>query len=242
MIKAIAEAGLSQSMYYLFIIVSFIGILIYGLSNARQYSIKVSSAAIMTVVYFVCTTFLNLFLSWVAHGFSSWGAGNSARAFVYIPFLILIFAKRFQKDWAELCDFFAPYPCIVVGFSRIGCIFAGCCRGYICSFGIYNKSVGDLCFPIQIIEFCAAFAIVAFLLHYAKKNHYMCEGKLYPIMMMLFGFSRFFFEFLRNNAKLMFGISEVGFHALFCGIVGAVTFVQLCHREKRIKLNEADAL
>ena len=43
-------------------------------------------------------------------------------------------------------------------------------------------------------------------------------------MLMLFGYTRFFFEFARNNEKLFWGISELALHALLAGIVGTVSY------------------
>ena len=46
-----------------------------------------------------------------------------------------------------------------------------------------------------------------------------------PIMLMLFGYTRFLLESARNNDKLFFGISEPAMQAVFAALVGTVWYV-----------------
>lgn len=43
-------------------------------------------------------------------------------------------------------------------------------------------------------------------------------------MLMMFGYTRFLFEFARDNDKLFLNISELALHALLAGIVGTVSY------------------
>jgi prolipoprotein diacylglyceryltransferase len=52
-------------------------------------------------------------------------------------------------------------------------------------------------------------------------------------MLVLFGSSRFCFEFLRDNEKLLFGCSNLAFHALFMFVVGVLWLVLLKKKSKR---------
>ena len=54
-----------------------------------------------------------------------------------------------------------------------------------------------------------------------------------PIMLMLFGFTRFFWEFFRDNEKLWMGCSSLAFHALFMGIVGLMMYVVIRIHNRR---------
>ena len=116
-------------------------------------------------------------------------------------------------------------PLLVHGMSHLGCIFYGCCSGYPCSWGVYNSFFKDYRFPTQPIEAVAALAIVVYLFFRAKKRNYVPDGLEYPIMLVLFGSSRFLFEFLRDNEKMFWGISNLAIHALFMFVVGIVWII-----------------
>ena len=120
-----------------------------------------------------------------------------------------------------MCDFIAPCVCLAHGISHLGCVFIGCCEGYPCRLGIYNHRYLDPLFPVQICEAVTALAIVAFLVWLNIKKKYPNDGKSFPIMLMLFGSTRFLWEFARNNEKIWIGCSSLAFHALFMTIVGA---------------------
>lgn len=124
-------------------------------------------------------------------------------------------------------------PLLVHGISHFGCIFFGCCSGYPCSFGIYNPFYKDIRFPIQPIEAITAVAIVAYLFYRAKKRSFVPDGLEYPIMLVLFGSTRFIFEFFRYGEKLIFGCSNLAFHALFMFVVGAI-WIAAVKRKKTV--------
>jgi prolipoprotein diacylglyceryltransferase len=124
-------------------------------------------------------------------------------------------------------------PLLVHGISHFGCIFFGCCYGYPYSRGIYNPFHKDLKFPTQPIEAMGAVAVVIYLFHRAKKKNYVPDGLEYPVMLTLFGSPRFLFEFLRDNEKLLFGCSNLAFHALFMFVVGVLWLVLLKKNSKR---------
>ena len=106
------------------------------------------------------------------------------------------------------------------GFARIGCIFPGCCHGYPSSWGLYSNEAGTVCFPIQIIEIIVSFILALIMWNMHSKERF--QGKLYPWFLVLFGSTRFVLEFLRDNQKLFWGISELALHALSCFIVGMI--------------------
>ena len=90
-------------------------------------------------------------------------------------------------------------------------------------------------FPTQPIEACVAVAVVIYVLIRQKKLNYAPDGLTYPIMLMLFGYSRFLLEFLRDNHKVLFGISDLGIHALIMGLVGTAVYITVKGRKDRKK-------
>ena len=99
--------------------------------------------------------------------------------------------------------------------------------------GIYNPFYQDYRFPIQPIEALAAIAIVVYLFWRAKRRNYIPDGLEYPIMLILFGSTRFVFEFFRDNYKMIWGISNLAFHALFMFVVGVIWIIVVKVREKK---------
>ena len=59
-----------------------------------------------------------------------------------------------------------------------------------------------------------------------KKNDFKVTGEYYPFMLILFGYSRFLLEFLRDNQKLFLGISSLAIHALVMGVVGTIWLIK----------------
>ena len=93
----------------------------------------------------------------------------------------------------------------------------------------------DIRFPIQPIEALTAVAIVVFLFVRSKKKQYEPDGYEYPLMLVLFGSTRFLFEFLRDNDKMFWGISNLAIHALFMFVVGLIWIIILYNKRKALK-------
>ena len=56
-------------------------------------------------------------------------------------------------------------------------------------------------------------------------GNFVADGLEFPIMLILFGSTRFVWEFFRDNSKLWLGCSNLAFHALFMFIVGLVAYI-----------------
>ena len=181
------------------------------------------------LVYTVTVLWM-FFLYWMESGFKNWGGNNIVRIFIWVPVVAYPFARILKIDWKDSCEFLAPCPAMVQGISHYGCIFEGCCHGYEWEHGIWNPALNTKTFPIQPIEACVAVAVVIYVLIRQKRLNYKGDGLTYPIMLMLFGYSRFFLEFARDNEKLFLGISALAIHALVMGLVGTVWFFIVKHR------------
>ena len=190
---------------------------------------------LLTVTVYAASAVWMFFLYWVFTG--SWGGNIIVRIFVWVPVFTLQAAKLIKKDWLTCCDFISPCLCINHGIAHLGCIFAGCCHSYYWASGIHNPVLGYKTFPIQPIEALIAVGIAVFIAIREKRKNYKVDGLSFPIMLMLFGYSRFFLEFARDNNKLFWGISELAIHALAVGIVGTVSYVIIKKTQKKRLLN-----
>ena len=131
-----------------------------------------------------------------------------------------------------MCDFIAPCVCISFGVSHIGCIFAGCCQGYPCSFGIYYPFEQITLFPVQLFEAATALLIVAFLVYRAQKKNFVSDGLSFPLMLLCYGSTRFLWEFARDNEKILWGCSSLSFHALFMAVIGLSIIIYVKYIKK----------
>lgn len=225
--------GLGKTFYDIFFALGFVsvmtGLLVFG--RKLDFPIKKIVATVLIVYPIVVLWMFVMF--WMESGFKAWGGNNIVRIFVYVPLVGIPTAKLLKMDKKKMLSLLSFGPLLVHGISHFGCIFFGCCSGYPCSFGIYNPFYKDIRFPIQPIEAITAVAIVAYLFYRAKKRSFVPDGLEYPIMLVLFGSTRFIFEFFRYGEKLIFGCSNLAFHALFMFVVGVI-WIAAVKRKKTV--------
>ncbi len=223
LIRLAADAGMSQKVYIAFLALSFVGMFVFTLFHGKRYGIPPYKSAALTAILWPAGYFLLYVLYWIESGFSDWGGHNNiVRGFIFFPLIALALATILRTDKRKTVDLIAPGMALVQGIAHIGCCFAGCCRGYPAAFGIWNVQEKIYMFPNQALESLASFAVFAACLLYAKKRKYNAGGRVYPLFLVLFGASRFFLEFLRDNEKLFAGLSVCSVHAAIMVLAGAV--------------------
>lgn len=211
------------SLYYSFHALAFVALFLLLLWLAPKYGITRPKVALAAVLIYVSAYAWMLILFWVESGFKSFGGQNIVRIFIWLPVFTFLYSKLLKINWRSMCDMVAPCLTLNHGIAHIACIFAGCCYGYETDspIGIYNANFDKYLFPIQLVEAAVALAITGYLIYRIVKNKYQTTGDLYPIMLILFGSTRFVLEFFRDNDKILFGISGLALHALLAFVVGA---------------------
>ena len=235
LIHAVVDAGRGELFYNIFFALGFVVVIIYTLLNCKNYKISRGKGLLFSFCVYTVTVLWMFFLYWMESGFKNWGGNNIVRIFIWIPVVAYPFCKLMKIDWVSACEFLAPCAAMVQGISHYGCIFRGCCQGYPYAHGIWNPALDINTFPTQPIEACVAVAVVIYVLIRQKRLNYAPDGLTYPIMLMLFGYSRFLLEFLRDNDKIFFGISNLAIHALIMGLVGTAVYVTVKNRKDRKK-------
>ena len=238
MIKAIYEAGYSNIIYYVFHVLGFVGVFIFNIFYGKKYGLSPTKSILTTLIVYPLVYVWIYIQCWIESGFTRFGGNNIVRGFIYIPLIAILASKPLKIKWKTICDFIAPCVCVCHGISHMGCIFVGCCHGYESRFGIYHPSLETILFPVQIFEALTALLIVAFIVIRAHKTKFVPDGKSFPIMLILFGSTRFLWEFARDNKKLWLGCSSLAFHALFMFIVGIVAYIIVCKRSKETSQQE----
>ena len=207
------------------------------LSICKHYDIPKWKSVVFTALVYFSTLAWMLFLYWADSGFKYWGGNNIVRVFWWLGVFVFPVTKLLKLDYWRSLDYVSPCLCINHGIAHFGCIFAGCCHGYACSWGLFSNDVGYRCFPTQSIEALIAL-IAAYIWYREKKKGYGkgVDGLSFPIMLMLFGYSRFFLEFLRDNDKLFWGISGLALRTMLNGVVGTIAYF-LIKRKNKIQVN-----
>ena len=231
------DLGIEQTLYWSCYVLGFVTIFIFNTFYARHYNIKKFKALAFTIISYILIYAWTYVLAWVANGFE-WGHHNAIRVYIWFPLVLLATGKIFKIDWKTACEFMTPSTCIVYGIARLGCLFTGCCYGIPLSWGIESVQAGYRVFPVQLCEALTSLAIAVFIIIKAKKNEFHPSGKLYPLMLMWYGGTRFLWEFLADNQKIFLNISELAIWALITFVFGTAwycTIISLENSQKKKK-------
>lgn len=233
LIIAVSEAGLTTSIYYGFQVLTFVTIFFVILWYSKKIGIQAWKAVAIVLVVYPISDLWKRVMYWMESGFQNFGGENNVRIFIWVPVVAYLVAKIIKLDYKKMCQLLAPCVVLTQGVGHFGCLFPGCCRGYVADWGVYNLITGKYHFPVQIFEAITALTITGYILIRSKRKNHIADGKEYPLMLILFGFTRFIWEFFRDNEKLVLGISNLAFHALFAGIVGVVMLVYTVSKAKK---------
>ena len=220
MLKNIQGTALADGLYNAFFVIGLLAAFSFALWYRKKYNFPLLKTVLLVIMGFILLLAWTMIHFQIESGFTGIGTKSVVRAMPYLMLILWPIALLLKLKWAYACDFFAPLVCLYLGIAQIGCVFAGCCEGYPCKWGIYNDRYDGLAFPIQIIELVSILALFFIVLWYNQKQNYHGYGKSIPIMLIAFGAMRFLWEFARNNTKIFAGCSSISFHALFMVVVG----------------------
>lgn len=221
------EQGWSGAIYTGGAIAAMVFQFFYLLGYKKKYRFSLKQFLIMFFISLPLQYFSMFFLAWVENGFTNWGANNIIRAFVYFPLFFALGAKAAKVPAGKVIDFAAPSQALNQAIGHFVCPFAGCCQGYACSWGIWNPLLDERVFPNQWLECLVALAIFIYLYRLAEREKYVGTGRVYAMFLVIFGGTRFLLEFLRDNDKLFFGVSNLALHASFMVLVGTIWLIML---------------
>ena len=229
MIEKIFIFGQGVSLYYTFWLIGAVTVLAVGYFTGKKCGFDFAKS----ILYIVCAIILGYLLLWATSwvfGGGEYSGLNFVRIVTFLPVPVWLLTKLFKDDFGAVTDFIAPLVAIFHGVTHIGCIFPGCCHGYPAQWGIYSNNAGTICFPNQPLEAVSSIIIGILLLCMLIKGQQ--RKKLYAWYLVLFGSTRFCWEFLRDNEKIWFGISELAFHALTACLLGIIALFALKHFTK----------
>jgi phosphatidylglycerol:prolipoprotein diacylglycerol transferase len=165
-----------------------------------------------------------LVLFWIITG--DFGGQNVIRVFLFVPLILLLYAKTFDIDYKVSLDFAAPVLCIAQAFGKIGCTISGCCESFIeVPWGVYNQQTETTLFPVQICEGITALLVAVCVVLIAKRRGFRCGGITMAWMWVMFGSTRVVWEFFRANEKLFLGLSELALWSIALTVAGVVWLI-----------------
>lgn len=233
-------------------IIQALGIITYLLFftfHGKNFKITKLKSFILAVCGMIIYLFLVKFLAWAETGFQSFGSENGIRVYVFLPIFIYGLAKIAKVKPLRLFDLQAA-PCVLMyGVSHFACVFAGCCQGFVYHEGtgmcnLANTLTGTNMLPIQIGEAVSALIVFAIVLVVGIKKKYQTNGRLFCLWYIIFGTERFFWEFLRDNEKIIkfaelkqadgyFGISSLAIWSALMAVTGVVMYFIILKSEKK---------
>ncbi len=167
-----------------------------------------------------------------------------------LTFLIMYFGigHFFDKEKLRFSRFFFISDiasCSVVlahAIGRIGCIFAGCCRGAVTGawYGIYNAALGAKTVPVPLFESLFLFALFTFLLW--RVTHRRSYNL--PIYLTVYGVWRFFIEYLRFDDRgetIVTFLTPSQLVAIVLFVIGIALFIFMYKMKNRTSATPTEA-
>ena len=131
---------------------------------------------------------------------------------------------------------------IAHGFGRIGCLFAGCCHGFVTKpehGGIYSANAADYVVPLQLYEAIFLFVLSAVLIVLLFKLHSKDTMAIYLVS---YGIWRFIIEFFRGDERGSFigSLSPSQFWSIIMVVGGIAFFFIYRYFDKKIEQKEKE--
>lgn len=215
----------------------------YNVSRFKALPIAITSQFLGFVLVFL--------LTWIENGFTGFGAQNAVRAYMFNILFGLLEAKVFRVDLLTVLDSQAATIPLCYGIGHFACLIPNCCAGFHYQEGsiwysIAHSLTGTDQLPMQIFESATALIIFVIIIVIAIKTRFKVTGYLFALYHVLYGGTRFLWEFLRDNEKIIkfapmndaissvenntvayWGISNLALWALGIFGVGIILFICL---------------
>lgn len=190
--------------YYGMYLVGTILMFTVSFATYKKYALKLWQATVFTIVALVGgltgTVIMGKIFTALLRANGIFGKSNMAiyGAVIFTPLILLVASLITRQPWKKILDMIAPSGVIFTACAKLGCMFIGCCAGIECSFGVYSARHDTTVFPSPVFEFITMLIIIAVAFRYAFKSDKFVSGTVYPVVGILYGSTRFFWEFLRH--------------------------------------------
>ena len=215
MYPTITLFGHDLATYTINLVFSILGAVIIYMFYAKTFKFTAKERLVIilpTAVSFVIASKLLFFAEagrfhWGGSGFSLFGT-----IFVF-PIIMIPISLLIKKNYFHVSASVIPILALALGQAKIGCFLAGCCYGLRASWGLpdlFNPEVLRL--PVQLFEAgsCFLIALICFLINHRRKYAEFTA----PLFYLLYGLCRFALEYMRDNLKPFFSMSQAQIYCL----------------------------
>lgn len=115
---------------------------------------------------------------------------------------LLIYCKIKKTRLLSILETISVPVLLAHAVGRIGCLLNGCCYGYACATsppGVHIEGLPGLYQPAQFYDSVMVFFGATVLLWFEKRD--WSKGKSFALMLIIYGASRFIYEFWRIGAS-----------------------------------------
>ena len=227
-------------MYDLIQGIAIVVYLVFFTLYGKHFNISKIKSLILGICGMIIYLILVKFLAWAETGFKYFGSENGIRVYVFIPIFIYLLAKIAKVKPLQLFDMQAAACVLMYGVSHFACVFAGCCHGFAyyegtAMYKIAYALTGTNMLPMQIFEAVTGLLVFALVYMVGRKTNYQSNGRMFCLWYVTFGTARFFWEFLRDNEKVIkfaplkqadgyFGLSTLALWAAGMAVAGIVFY------------------
>ena len=229
---------LGISLYYIGYILSYLAVVVYALLLRKKYSFSILRSILMSILIIPLANVIMGALSFL----DPVGGFNWVRAVLFIPAAVYIISFVMDTPFTKTMDFLAPAAALNHGIAHFFCIFEGCCYGYPSQFGIWNEKQQATLFPIQTVESISILLIFVFMIIYQKKKNYNTHGISYAQHLLLFGFTRFIYEFFRDDTEIRWHLSVFQGYTIAEFVLGIIGIILIAYFLKHKDITEKHEL
>ncbi|MBQ7295320.1 MAG: prolipoprotein diacylglyceryl transferase [Clostridia bacterium] len=215
--------------------VGMAAMLLVSLCIFKKFKLNIFQCLLFTVVAFLSDG-LGAFLMGKVYTavIASLGSEETVNYAIYgavflTPVLVIASAAVIKQPWPQIIDMVALSEMFARAFGKLGCLFGGCCWGFEWEQGMYNYVHETNMFPSPLYEFITMLVIIVIGFCFAFRKKYV-PGSLYPLTALLYGGTRFFWEFTRYytyeaERHIVFGMSLWQFCSLITVALSIVWLV-----------------
>ncbi|HJM69173.1 MAG TPA: prolipoprotein diacylglyceryl transferase [Candidatus Babeliales bacterium] len=162
---------------------------------------------------------------------SIWEGGLSLLGSVIgISLFIPLFLRSKNIPILPILDLAGIYAPLLIGFSRFGCFFAGCCYGRATDLPwaityTHPDSMAPLHCALHPTQVYSALTLISifFILRFICQPWLTKPGQLFGLFLIAIGTERALMEFVRNDLEYLYGYitipQSIGFMIIIIGII-----------------------
>lgn len=217
-----------------FVAIGAVGMFIVGILSNKYNEFRLLKLIVNTILLTVSGVFGTMVMYLIETG--EFGGLSYYGAVLFIPVFMAFFAFISKQNMAKVLDFSAYGSCAMLAVMKVDCLVKGCCYGR-------TFATSGFTFPSRILEGINGFIIMLILLKLLQKYHTKLEGKIYPIYFIIYGCTRFVYNFFRGDLEAFLWIIPQGhLWSIISIIIGVVWLAILLNKDKKIEQQKQQEL